>query len=584
MTCREMIMSEDFADILVDYDFAKEEKNLIGIPYCFQPLENELGIFYRNLAYTEPLQVSQYRYTYIPKCYGLMQTGEGDISYEQIGTFRAQRPPLSLKGKQVLMGFVDTGIRANLSAFQKEDGSSRIVAIWDQEDQEGVLPPGFLYGSEYLGDTEYREHLLKRFDMPGNHQTNGENDVNGQVDYQQIYLENIQKNLDPIGHGSAVASVAAGCAPDAGIVMVKCKQAKRYLRRYYAISDSADAYAESDLMTGVAYLKRISDALELPMVICITMGTNMGSHVAYSLFDRYLAYLGSRRGISIVIAGGNEGNQAHHYSSRLVAEDRNTFREVEIYVSENQTGFFMELWGSLPAVYTIALRSPDGEEIRRLPIRTGQTQEYSFIYNQTIVSIDFILVERASGQQLITLRFSEPLAGIWTLRVYMENAIYEGFFHVWLPITAFLNQPVYFLEPDPYETMTEPSYLDEAISLTYYDGLSGSFAIDSGRGYRDVGKQFFRRQVPDLSVPGIEVDTALGKRSGSSIAAGLACGCVAQFLEWAVTRGQDPLVNSKGVRNYFIRGCIRSFDQEYPSPTWGYGKLSLTGVFDVLRG
>lgn len=600
MTCREKIMSEDFADILVDYPIDRISEVLGGSDFCYQPLEDELGVLYVNLAYVDRLSSSQYRYTYIPKCYGLLQTGAGDISYEQIGTLSAQRPPLSLTGKQVLIGLLDTGIRHTLDAFQRQDGTSRILSVWDQQAQSGEPPKGFLYGTEYLGNTNYREKLIHRYNRqtevdqneeqesePGNGQPQSVNETDS-----GSFLEQISYNLDPIGHGTAVASAALNCAPDALVVMVKCKMAKNYLRRYYAIGENAYAYAESDLMSGVGYLKSISDALNLPMVICFTMGTNMGSHAAYSLLDRYLGEVGERRGSSIVIAGGNEGNQAHHFAAQIPAGSMNEsasafaepYQEVEINVSPNTTGFYLELWGSLPAVYTISLRSPDGEQIRRIPIRYGQTQEFSFIYSSSFVRVDYILVERASAQQLIALRFEQPLEGIWTLQVYMENSFYDGVFHIWLPIAEFLNQPVSFLAPDPYETMTEPSYLDEAISLTYYDAATGSFAIDSGRGYRDGNKQFFQRQVPDLSAPGIEVDTAVGKRNGSSIAAALTAGCVAQFLEWAVTRGQDPLVSSKGVRNYFIRGCTREYNQSYPSPVWGYGKLSLTGVFDVLRG
>ena len=602
MDCRDRIVSQDYVEILVDYDPAFIREFAPQAASCFQPLGDGLGILYVSSVYTQPLSISQYRYTYIPKCYGLLQIGLGDVSYEQTGSFRAQNPPLSLTGKEVLIGMIDTGIRPSLSVFQREDGSSRILALWDQTDESGISPEGFLYGSQYLGDTLYRERLLIGSGQPQQsrplkesgpaQQSTFVQDVRQEQEDSQLqelsreaqYLENIDRNLDTIGHGTAAASVALTCAPDAHLIMVKCRQAKQYLREYYEIPSAADAYAETDIMTGLAYLRNISDKLGLPMVICITMGTNMGSHASHSLLDRFLTSLGNRRGMSIVIGGGNEGNQAHHFSARIQPQGDRTYEDMEINVAENTQGFFLEIWGSLPAIYTISLRSPDGEEIPRIPIRYGQTQEYSFIYSQTVVRLDYLLVERASAQQLITLRFGRPLAGIWTIRVYMEQTDLEGVFHAWLPIADFVNRPISFLRPDPYATMTEPSYLAESMSVTYYDAANGSFAIDSGRGYEEDGLQFFGLQVPDLSAPGINVDTVLGKRSGSSIATALAGGCAAQFLEWAVTRQRDPLVNSKGVRNYFIRGAVRESGQEYPLPTWGYGKLSLTGVFDVLRG
>lgn len=568
--CREKIMSEDYADILVDYAMDFGESYLKRTGNCYQPLAEELGILYVSTIYVNALNSSKYRYTYIPKCYGLQQIGQGDLSYEQTGSLRAQNPPLSLTGKEVLIGFIDTGIRYSLPVFQNKNGTSKVLAVWDQADQSGELPEDFLYGSEYLGDTPYRQRMLE------GRQTEG--------DVQEMYLEHAGRNLDRNGHGTAAASVAVSCAPDAHIVMVKCKQAKQYLREYYEIADGANAYAETDIMAGLSYLRNVSNKLRLPMVICITMGTNMGSHGAHSLLDQYIARLGSRRGICVVVGGGNEGNQAHHYSARIEGTAVETYEDMEINVSEGTQGFSLEIWGSLPALYTISMRSPDGEEIPRISIRYGQTQEYSFIYNETLVRVDYLLVERGSAQQLISVRFSNPLDGIWSIRVYKDQQNPEGSFHAWLPITEFVNRPVYFLRSDPYSTMTEPSYVDEGISLTYYEAATGSFAIDSGRGYGDDGRQFFGLQVPDLSAPGINVETALGKRSGSSMATALTGGCAAQFLEWAVTRGQDPLVNSKGVKNYFIRGASRELRQEYPNPTWGYGKISLTGIFDVLKG
>lgn len=572
MTCKEKIVSQEFAEILVDYDIEKES---LSEAYCYQPLYKELGVLYANLAYVEPLNMSPYRYTYIPKCYGLMQSIENDLSYEEIGAIRAATNPLNLTGKGVLIGLVDSGIRHTLSSFEREDGTSRILALWDQEDQQGTAPTGFLYGSEYLGNTPYRETLLKRYEENREERKEG----------QTLLLEENKGTLDTSGHGTKVALVALACAKDAHVVVVKCRQAKSYLRRYYAMEEGVEAYSESDLMTGIAYLKSISDYLQLPMVICFTMGTNMGSHAAHSLLDRYLGSIGEERGKCLVIGGGNEGNKEHHYVGVIPyqrQEEWDGYKEVEIYVTEGCSGFYLQLWGSLPAVYSISVKAPNGEWIRRIPANLQRPQEYSFIYSSTNIWVDSILVERSSSQQLIQVRLLQPISGIWKLGIYMDNATSDGQIHMWLPITQFLNQPVTFLEPNPYETMTEPSYLEQAISLSFYDANSGAFAVESGRGYQKRVADFFRPQVPDLAAPGVLVETGMGKYSGSSMAAALMSGACAQFLEWAVTKGQDPLVNSKGVRNYFIRGAKRNPEDSYPSATWGYGTASLTGVFEAL--
>ena len=43
-------------------------------------------------------------------------------------------------------------------------------------------------------------------------------------------------------------------------------------------------------------------------------------------------------------------------------------------------------------------------------------------------------------------------------------------------------------------------------------------------------------------------------------------------------------LKSDEVKNYFIRGAVREENLTYPNTLWGFGKLSLQGVFDSLAG
>ena len=53
-----------------------------------------------------------------------------------------------LSGKGVITAFLDSGIDYRHPDFRKEDGSSRILAIWDQS-IAGNPPAGFRLGTEY---------------------------------------------------------------------------------------------------------------------------------------------------------------------------------------------------------------------------------------------------------------------------------------------------------------------------------------------------------------------------------------------------------------------------------------------------
>ncbi len=52
-----------------------------------------------------------------------------------------------------------------------------------------------------------------------------------------------------------------------------------------------------------------------------------------------------------------------------------------------------------------------------------------------------------TGEELIQIRLEAPTEGVWTIRVYGELVI-SGTFNIWLPITEFVGDDVYFLKPN----------------------------------------------------------------------------------------------------------------------------------------
>ena len=89
---------------------------------------------------------------------------------------------------------------------------------------------------------------------------------------------------------------------------------------------------------------------------------------------------------------------------------------------------------------------------------------------------------------------------------------------------------------------------------------------------------------PDIAAPGVNVSTILGPKSGSSMAAAITAGGVAQILQWAVVEQNDILVDSESIRSYLIRGATRNESMEYPNREYGYGLLNIEGVFRFLAG
>ena len=237
---------------------------------------------------------------------------------------------------------------------------------------------------------------------------------------------------------------------------------------------------------------------------------------------------------------------------------------------------------------SLGIRSPGGETIPNTGIRVGRGVEYQFVYEQTNITVSYALVEGATGDELITIRFENPTPGIWTIILQNDSGLPGAEFHIWLPISQFLSGETYFLQPNPNITLTIPSYAQDCITVSSYSDRSNSIYVRSGRG-------FSRGSIikPDLAAPAVDIsavvrglpgEVRLGRITGSSMAAAITAGGVAQFMQWAVTDKHANYLRSSEVKNYLIRGAVRDPGLNYPNQQWGFGKLSIQGVFDSLAG
>ncbi|MCI8461933.1 MAG: S8 family peptidase [Lachnospiraceae bacterium] len=565
MDCRTQILSNDYFDVITDFSLQADVKEP-----CAAIIENQFRIFYYDRSIVGNTNEYFFQFRNVPKLYGLMQEGgmlAGGFDPNSLiasGITQIQREPLALTGRGVIICVIDTGIDYTNPAFRNPDGTSRILAIWDQTIQEGSPPEGFQYGTEYTKEA-----------------------IDRALEAEDAY--SVVPSRDENGHGSMMAGVAAGsrvsggltyqgAAPDADIVVVRLKECKQYLRDFYMVPEKVPAYQENDIMLAVQYADGFAVPFQKPVVICLGLGTSYGDHAGTAPLARYLDLVAVKRSRAVVLPGGNEGNALHHYQGRLGDRNGDSI-SVEVRVEAGNDGFIMELWGSIPDAYTVSVRSPGGETIPRIRLGVRESITYSFVYERTRVTIAGTLADPVSGEELILLRLQDPTPGIWTFQVSAVGDIHNGVFHVWLPISQFLSAPAYFLEPSPYVTMTDPSFAKNAISVSTYDSDNNSFYINSGRGFSRTGDI-----KPDLAAPGVNVSTIRGKASGSSLAAAITAGAAAQFLQWAVAEENNIVVESRGIKNYLIRGASRSFDISYPSREWGYGRLNMVGTFDALIG
>ncbi len=560
--CREQILSEDYRDFIGNHVRTSFFDSIMQEDHCEQDAGFGYKCIYLPASAADPITLPKYSYNSIPKCYA-------PISMEtlnQTGILPVQNyPTLQLKGNGILIGFMDSGIDYTNRVFRNLDGTTRIAAIWDQTVQSGTPPRDFSYGSEYTQEQ-----------------------INSALQSEEP-LE-LVPSTDESGHGTYAASLAAGgadageqflgAAPEAAIAMVKLKQAKQYLRDYYFIPGNAVCYQETDLMLGLKYLNDLADSLGMPLVICITCGSSMGGHIGTLPLSFLIEGYSTRANHITVIGTGNEADKRHHYFNTL--ENTEDTKTVELRVGENVTGFSLELWTEVPNILSISIISPSGENTSRIPFRVGASAEIDFLFERTKVSVDYRLLVEKSSSELVFFRFNAPAPGIWKI-IVEPLTVADGRFHMWLPLTEFLTGEVFFLESDPYYTLTNPANTDSPVVVSYYNGTAGAVSQSSGRGYTRTG-----RLKPDITAPGVNVTGALpgdrfSSRTGSCISAAITSGAVALMLEWILDIQKVSGIDSFQIKSLLILGAVRPKTMEYPNREWGYGQLNLYNTFETMR-
>lgn len=459
------------------------------------------------------------------------------------------RPPYSLSGDQILVGVVDSGIDLSHPAFLTPDGQTRVLRLWDQTGSNTLPPPvGYLMGSEYTKE-EIQQRLDHKLPLP----------------------------QDISRHGTAVCGIAAGSAlsDGSGFVGVAPKASLAVVKLAPSAPNSFPR--TSELMQGINYLAETAIALQMPMVINISIGNTYGSHDGTSLLESFLDTISNLWKITICIGTGNEGNDSGHTMASLSSFSA---ADIDFTVSPYETSLTIQIWKSYYDTLTLRLQSPAGTNIS-IPAAPGP---YRFPMEQTSLLVYYGEPGPYAISQEIFLQFlpeNQYLnSGVWKL-ILEGGQITDGTVNLWMNDGSQRNFSTRFLNPIPDTTLTIPSTAAKIIAVGAYDGRQKTYADFSGRGYT-------RRPVrikPDLAAPGVEilaprVGGGVERFTGTSFACPLVTGSAALLMEWGIIRGNDPFLFGEKVRAYLQKGARPlSAEREYPNPRLGYGTLCLLNSF-----
>ena len=334
-------------------------------------------------------------------------------------------------------------------------------------------------------------------------------------------------------------------------------------------------------MMGVSYLYFLARKYSMPLVVCIPLGTNMGSHMGMSRLGQYLNQVSLSNGSAVITAAGNETGARHHFRAVMDADTDEV--TAELRVGEREAGFSMELWAENMGAYTVGFISPTGEVAREISVPLRGENTVSFLLEQTQITVYTQIADVSAGSQFIFMRFENPMSGIWRILIRNSLDIRETF-HIWLPVRGFISDETYFLRPDPDTTITDPGNARYPITVTAYDHTKNSIYIHASRGYSLSG-----RIKPDLAAPGVNILGAsvsgrrLTRMSGTSVSAAHLAGAAAILLNWGVLNANYPYLNTPVLKSIFVRGAQRNPALTYPNREFGYGMLDLYEAFLRLR-
>lgn len=459
-----------------------------------------------------------------------------------------QNARYDLYGDGVLVAVLDSGVDYAHPDFRNEDGTTRILALWDQT-IPGRPPSGYRIGTEYT--KEQIDEALAQSDP--------------------VRRRELVPSTDASGHGTRVLGIAAGNGRAGGVRYRGVAPRSSILAVKLGVPRTDSFPRTTELMQALDYCIRKAMEYSLPVAVNISFGNTYGAHDGTSLLETYITDMANIWKSVICIGTGNEGYAAGHASDSL---QEGEIKRIQLAVGEYEGGLNLQIWKSYLDDISVSLESPGGRSagfIRNVP---GAQR---FALEQTDILLYYGEPSPYSQSQEIYLEFLPQTeyvdSGIWTLTLEARE-IRDGRFHLWLPSAAVLNANTRFLEPEPYITLTIPSTARRTVAVGAYDSRSRTYADFSGRGDTRDG-----RERPILAAPGVDVVTTVpgggyAAATGTSFATPFVTGAAALLMQWGITDGNDPFLYGEKAAAYLKKGAqpLPAF-RAYPNPQIGWGTL-----------
>lgn len=496
-------------------------------------------------------------------------------------------------GKGVIIAVIDTGLDVFHPDFIDENGTSRVLAYFDPFDTSNKDSGGKIGSPSPIPNVPGTLYTQEQITAA----------IKGQGEV---------KSRDEYGHGTAVASVAAGNGRGAG---AKAADFRGVAPNAWIVAVKKDnGKTEYKLPILAKWLQDFAKSKGMPLVINYSAGSNAGPHDGTTENEKQLDLLfgAGKKGSAITVSAGNERMDPHAAGGRFSgATPSGAIINVEVHrivslVEGQGATSVMQCYFRTEDDWTLAVKGTaapfnggfihigekNGQPAAAFPKDLAKADQDAFWKLATLRKL-------GNGDTELTLHLP---AGQYTAFCYGNDAtIKDGRYALYLPQT---DEAAFFGGSVQQYMVISPAMANSAIAVGAYTNLdrwtnNGGTAIDANLEVGDIAPfscPGFRRDgvvKPDITAPGNMLLSAAAKGSemameaidgeirnigpnniylawrGTSASAPFAAGVIALMLE------KNPNLDANEIRDILKKSATTDkFTGGVPNPTWGWGKIN----------